>query len=262
MLDILEQITQDKRQQVSAQIAQTSLKSIREQAIAQPATRGFEAALRHASQNKRFPVIAEIKRKSPSKGVLCDPFDVVAIAKAYEQNGAACLSVLTDEPYFGGTADDLITARNTCNLPILRKDFMLCDWQIYESRAYGADAILLIVAILDKKTIAELAQIAISLGMSILIEVHNQAQMDIALSIPDGMIGINNRNLKTFQTDLQTTVQLLPQAHAKHRFVISESGISTRSDIKQMQNAGADAFLIGESVVNNPICGLQNLFIE
>lgn len=261
MKNILQKIADDKAAQVAQKIKQTPLKAIIQSASQQPAPRNFYHHLATAEANNRYPVIAEIKQKSPSKGVICHPFNPAAIAKSYSDNGAACLSVLTDEPYFGGCDAHLQAARAACSLPVIRKDFMLCDWQIYESRAIGADAILLIAAILPAAKMAELANIAHSLGMSVILEVHDAAEMQTALTIPDVLIGINNRNLKTFAVDIQTTLDLLPPALAHNRFVIAESGIHHSEQVQQLKTAGAHAFLVGESIVNTPSTGLHKLFM-
>ena len=258
-MNILDAILSHKRKEVAAGMRQTPLADMHQRAIAQKPPRPFVGALTGAGADGRFPVIAEIKRKSPSKGLLCETFDPAAIATTYKDGKAACLSVLTDEKFFGGSADDL-NAASASGLPILRKDFMLNEWQIAESRALGADAILLIAAALPDETLPALARTAADYGMAVLVETHNAAEVKIALTLPDVLIGINNRDLKTFHTDLQTTLDLLPLAGGKGHLVVSESGIHHREDILRLQEAGADAYLIGESLMREPGAVLRRLF--
>jgi indole-3-glycerol phosphate synthase len=211
------------------------------------AIRPFSEALRRRAQHGTA-VIAEIKKGSPSKGVIRADFDPVDIACRYQRAGAACLSVLTDERFFFGRIDYLAAIRHSVRLPLLRKDFIIDPYQVYEARICGADAILLIAAALDDGALADLAGLAAELKMDVLLEVHDQAELERALRVPTPMLGINNRNLKTFHTDLAVTERLLPSVPAD-RLVVSESGIHCREDICRLQRAGADAFLIGESLV-------------
>ncbi len=267
--NILEEIVAAKQAQIVTEAAEYPLEAVREAAAAETAAtppRPFAAAL---ADNTRLPVIAEIKRRSPSKGVLCDPFDVAAIAAAYVAGGAACLSVLTDQTFFGGCDADLQTARATSGLPVLRKDFMLNEWQIFHSRAIGADAILLIVAILEQETLLHLAETAHALGMAVLVEVHDAEELQRALQLPPFiLLGINNRNLKTFVTKVQTTLDLLPtvqkqwqhQQQQQKQLLVSESGIHSNAEVRRLQQAGVDAFLIGEALVQNPQPALAALF--
>ena len=269
--DILAQIAAVKQEEVQRGLRQTPL--ARQQQAAQDAAppRPFAAALadaRAGAKSTALPVIAELKRRSPSKGVLCDPFVPREIAAAYAAGGAACLSVLTDAEFFGGSADDLRAARTATSLPVLRKDFMLHPWQIYESRAMGADAVLLIVAMLEDAMLEELADIAHGLGLAVLVEVHDGEELQRALRLPPHtLLGINNRNLKTFHTTVQTTFDLLPAARAANaadadtrRLLVCESGIHDSGEVQALQQAGVDAFLIGEALVRDPQGALARLF--
>ncbi|MDM8569712.1 indole-3-glycerol phosphate synthase TrpC, partial [Thiotrichales bacterium HSG1] len=206
-------------------------------------------------------VIAEIKKASPSKGLLRTNFNPTEIAKSYEQNGAACLSILTDEKFFQGSNEYLSQVHEICPLPILRKDFIIDAYQVYEARVIGADCILLIVAILDDAQLQDLFDLATHLGMDVLVEVHNQKELERALSINMRLIGINNRNLKTFDTDIRTTLNLLEQIPKKH-IIVSESGIYTPEDIALLSDVGVHTFLIGEAFMkaNDPGAALSQLF--
>ena len=246
-VDFLRRITEDKRAEVCRRRAKTSAAEIERRAAAAPPPRDFSAALKNAASGGRFPVIAEIKKKSPSKGVLCADFNPAALAAEYESGGAACLSVLTDAPHFGGGEKDLQTARAAGALPVLRKDFMLEEWQIYESRAFGADAILLIAAILPPETMAKMAELAENLGMAVLAEAHNETELHAALAVKNALVGINNRALGDFNTSLQTSETLLPLAAG--RFTVAESGIRCAADVARLAAAGADGFLIGETLM-------------
>jgi indole-3-glycerol phosphate synthase len=223
--------------------------------------RDFEGALRAAIAAGRSAVIAEVKKASPSKGLLRDPFLPAQIAASYARHGAACLSVLTDQRFFQGSADFLRQARVACDLPVLRKDFMVDTAQVYEARAMGADCILLIAACLDDATMAELEACALELGMAVLVEVHDAAELDRALALKTPLLGINNRNLKTFEVSLQTTLDLLPRVPAD-RLLVTESGILGPQDVARMRAAGVHAFLVGEAFMRAPDPGeaLSRLF--
>ena len=223
--------------------------------------RNFEAALRQQVAAGRAAVIAEVKKASPSKGVLREHFVPADIAASYEAGGAACLSVLTDERFFQGSAAYLQQARDACTLPVLRKDFMIDEYQVIEARAIGADCILLIVACLDNAQLADLEACATALGMAVLVEVHDGAELDRALRLRTPLLGINNRNLRTFEVSLQTTLQLLPRL-PPDRLAITESGILVRDDVTKMRAAGVMTFLVGEAFMRAPDPGraLAELF--
>lgn len=213
--------------------------------------RGFAAALKRATGERRPGLIAEIKRASPSAGVIRPDFAPAALAEAYEAGGAACLSVLTEEPNFHGKALDLEAARAATSLPVLRKDFILDPWQVYESRAIGADCILLIMAALESETALELARLAHSLDLDVLVEVHDRTELERALGLDTALIGINNRNLRTLATDLATSFELAPLV-PPDRVVVSESGIRTHDDIIRLGGVGVSCFLVGESLLRQP----------
>lgn len=245
----LEEICANKTREVAARKAATSVADLEALAASQSAVRGFEAALRTASKTG-FALIAEIKKASPSKGIIREDFRPAEHAKAYQTGGATCLSVLTDAPYFQGHEDYLIEARNACDLPVLRKDFIVDPWQCLEARSIGADAILIIVAALDVSAMKEIASAADNHEMDILVEVHDEAEMECALqNIPSAMIGINNRNLKTFETDLATTERLAPMIGDDHCFAVGESGINTHADLVRLSKAGVRSFLVGEGLM-------------
>ncbi len=217
-------------------------------------TRGFGHALKHAVGTGRYGLIAEIKRASPSAGVIREDFDAVDLARTYASAGATCLSVLTDKPYFQGEAEHLRLARAAVALPALRKDFMLDPWQIYESRAMGADCVLLILAALTDARARELEELARALDMDVLAEVHNRRELDRALGLETQLIGINNRDLKTLRTSLDVTEELAPHVPSD-RFLIAESGIRTHADVLRLSDAGASCFLVGESLLRQPDVG-------
>ena len=247
MTDMLVEICETKRTEVAVRKAVTSLAVLDARAAAQSPPRGFEAALR-AKAATGFALIAEIKKASPSKGLIRKNFDSPAHAQAYAAGGATCLSVLTDAPYFQGHVDNLIAARAACGLPVIRKDFMVDPWQVAESRAIGADAVLIIVAALDDGVMAEIEAAAIEHGMDVLVEVHNEAEMDRAARLRSRLIGVNNRDLKRFVTDLATTQRLAPLA-PEGTLLVSESGINSHTDLIRLSGCGARTFLVGESLM-------------
>ncbi|MFW5815333.1 MAG: indole-3-glycerol phosphate synthase TrpC [Wenzhouxiangella sp.] len=249
--DILAKILAVKRAEVTAGKASHSLSELKAVCADLPATRDFAGALKQRAAASADAVIAEIKRASPSAGLIRADFDPAAIARSYEAGGATGLSVLTDEPFFRGHADFLAQARAACRLPVLRKDFIIDPWQVWETRALGADALLLIVAALADPALAELSSLGRELGLSVLVEVHDQAELERALAVPGDLVGINNRDLHRFVTDLDTTLALAPQV-PDERLVISESGIHTPADIARLRAGGIGAFLIGESFMRQP----------
>ena len=246
MSDILDQITAVKRQEVASALKRKSLTAMRADAESRVLTRDFVGAMRAKIAAGQSAVIAEIKKASPSKGVLRADFEPADIAQSYTEFGAACLSVLTDKEFFQGSSDYLRQARASCPLPVLRKDFMVDAYQIYESRVMGADAILLIAACLDDAQMVEFEQIARSLDMAVLVEVHDAAELQRAMKLKTPLIGINNRNLKTFEVTLDTTIGLLADV-PKDRLLVTESGITTPADVQRMREAGVHAFLVGEA---------------
>jgi indole-3-glycerol phosphate synthase len=250
MSDALTEIIAAKRRHVAERKTLRPLSELERAAAAAPPPRGFAAALSAAGQAGRFALIAEMKRRSPSGGEIRPGFDPAHVAKDYAAAGATCLSILTDEPFFGGRDSDIAAARAAVSLPALRKDFMIDSYQIAESRALGADCILLIVAALDDGLLAELAAEARRFGMDALVEVHDEAELDRALTLEAGMIGVNNRNLKTLKTDLATFERLAPRIPADRQRV-AESGLRTHADLQRMAKAGADAYLVGESLLRH-----------
>jgi indole-3-glycerol phosphate synthase len=251
MSDILNQIVAVKRQEVAAASKRQSLASIRADAESRVLTRDFVGALKRKVAAGRAAVIAEVKKASPSKGVLRADFIPADIAQSYAEHGAACLSVLTDRTFFQGSVDYLKQARASCDLPVLRKDFMVDPYQIFESRAMGADAILLIAACLDDAQMADMEHIAHGLDMAVLVEVHDSAELERALRLRTPLVGVNNRNLRTFEVSLQTTLDLAGQLPAG-RLLITESGILSTSDVDRMRQAGIHAFLVGEAFMRAP----------
>lgn len=261
MPDILDRILRRKIVEVAERAARTPLPELRARAAEAAAPRGFLRALRQRLVLDRAAVIAEIKKASPSAGVLRPHFDPAWIARRYEQTGASCLSVLTDRDFFQGADAHLQAARAACALPVLRKDFTLEDYQVWEARALGADAILLIVAALSDARLRELDGLARELGMDVLIEVHDGAELERALALRPPLVGINNRDLKTFVTTLDTTLALLPRVPADC-LVVTESGIRTPADVTLLRRNGVHAFLVGEAFMraDDPGARLAELF--
>ena len=256
MDDILQRIMATKRDEVRLARERVPLTPLLEMARGADAPRDFTAALQAAIQVGRSAVIAEVKRASPSKGVLRAKFDPAAIGSSYALHGAACLSVLTDVQYFQGAPEYLQQARAASGLPVLRKDFIIDDYQVVEARSWGADAILLIVAALDRRHLHDLEAAAHDLGLAVLVEVHDAAELELALELKTPLIGINNRNLRTFETRLETTLDLLPRIGSE-RIVVTESGILSPADVSRMRAAGVNAFLVGEAFMRAPDPGLE-----
>ncbi|MDP1609835.1 MAG: indole-3-glycerol phosphate synthase TrpC [Sulfuritalea sp.] len=268
MSDILNKILVVKREEVAVASAAKPLADIRAAAEAQAPTRNFVDAMRqklgagslcvpgNPLRGQGTAIIAEIKKASPSKGVIRPDFRPAEIAADYEKHGAACLSVLTDREFFQGSEDYLREARAACSLPVLRKDFLVDPWQVYEARAMGADAILLIVAALSLAQMQEMEAIAHGLGMAVLVECHDAAELDIALQLTTPLIGINNRNLRSFDVSLETTLSQLDRIPAG-RIVVTESGIATRDDVERMRGRGVHAFLVGEAFMRAPSPGAE-----
>ncbi len=248
MSDVLDRINADKRALVAARKAARPLAAVEEAARAASPTRGFIAALRRTVASGRYGLIAEIKKASPSKGLIRADFDPPALAQAYSTGGATCLSVLTDEPYFQGKDEYLVAARAAVDLPVLRKDFMVDPYQIVEARALGADAILIIMASLSDAQAAEIEDAAIAQGLDVLVEVHNRDELDRALALKTPLLGVNNRNLKTLAVDIATTEELA--AHVPtDRMLVAESGLYSPADLARMAAVGARCFLVGESLM-------------
>ncbi len=265
MSDILRKILDVKADEVAAAKKHRALSSLRREVEgdgeARAGLRGFEAAMRAKIAGGHAGVIAEVKKASPSKGVLRADFKPAEIAASYAGHGAACLSVLTDVHFFQGAPAYLGQARSACAVPVLRKDFMIDPYQVYEARSWGADCILLIVAALDHGLMAELEACAHELGMGVLVEVHDGVELDAALRLKTALLGINNRNLRTFETTLATTIGLLPRI-SPDKLVVTESGIMTTDDVKRMRDVGVNGFLVGEAFMRaaEPGVELQRLF--
>lgn len=260
---VLSEILQVKAGEVAARSARLPLRELSSRVSDLPPCRNFHEALRARIDAGGAAVIAEIKRASPSAGVICEDFEPATIARQYKNGGAACLSVLTDREFFQGSESDLRQARAACELPVLRKDFILDAWQVYETRAIGADALLLIVAALGDAALAELSALGFELGLSVLVEVHNREELERALVIPGHLLGVNNRDLHRFETRLETSLELAPDV-SDHRLVVAESGIHTPADIRRLQAGGINAFLVGESLMRAPDPGaaLQELVLS
>ena len=261
MADILQKILATKQREVAEASSAVPLAQVKAQAAVASEPRDFEAALRTKVRAGEPAVIAEVKKASPSKGVLRADFDPAAIARSYAAAGAACLSVLTDREYFQGAPEYLQAARAACALPALRKDFMVDPYQVYEARALGADCILLIVAALEPAVMRELEAHALGLGMAVLVEIHNAAELDAALTLKTPLLGINNRNLRTFETRLESTLDLLGSIPAD-KLVVTESGILSSADVRLMRSRGVEAFLVGEAFMRakDPSAALAELF--
>ena len=263
MADILKRILAVKAEEVEKAKRILSAAAVRSQAEAAEKPRDFTGALRAKIGAGLPAVIAEIKKASPSKGVLREPFDPAAIARSYARHGAACLSVLTDERFFQGRVEHLSAARAACELPALRKDFVIDSYQVYQARASGADCILLIVAALAPLQMRELEALAASLGMAVLAEVHDRAELELALDLATPLIGVNNRDLRSFETSLETTLGLLPHIPAA-RLVVTESGILAPEHVASLRRAGVHAFLVGEAFMRatDPGAELERIFIS
>ncbi|MQY50649.1 indole-3-glycerol phosphate synthase TrpC [Rhodocyclus gracilis] len=254
MSDILKRILAVKHEEVAAARSAKPLHALRDEAesLAREApARGFVAAIRQRVDVGQAAVIAEVKKASPSKGVLRADFRPAEIARSYERYGAACLSVLTDQPFFQGAPAYLQAARAACALPVLRKDFLVDAYQVYEARAMGADAVLLIAAALDLSAMRDMEALAHSLGMGVLVEVHDAAELEVALRLETPLMGINNRNLRSFVVDVQTTLDLLPRIPPE-RIVVSESGILAKDDVRRLRDQSVNAFLVGEAFMRAP----------
>lgn len=261
--DVLRSIIQDKLSEVESAKSSVPIAELKSRLDTVEPPRGFETRIREKLSKGQLAVIAECKKASPSKGVIRESYDVRQVAKSYEKGGAACLSVLTDRKYFQGSLSDLDTARFACTLPALRKDFIVDDYQLFESRVAGADCILLIVAALEPQQVVDLGHRARELSLDILIEVHSHQELEIALDYPYGMIGINNRNLRNFETKLETSLNLC-RSVPENRIVISESGIHTSDDVRLLAEAGISAYLVGESLMKSPDPGtrLSEIFLQ
>lgn len=261
MTDILQRILARKTEEIAERSAKLPLVELSARVADLPETRGFAAAIEAKIDAGLPAVIAEVKKASPSKGVIRPDFNPAAIARSYEKAGAACLSVLTDKDFFHGSEDYLRQARDACSLPVLRKDFVIDPYQVYEARAIGADCILLIVAALGDASLLELSLLAAELDLDVLCEVHDAEELERALALPVPLVGVNNRNLRTFETSLDTSIEL--QALMEYdRILVSESGIHTVDDVERLREAGVNAFLVGEAFMraDDPGAALQKLF--
>ena len=247
---ILKKILDRKREEVTERKLLVPMVKLKEKAALASPPRGFAAAITANVMRGQSAVIAEIKKASPSKGVIRESFDPAAIAQSYEQGGAVCLSVLTDVDFFQGADEHLRQARHATSLPVIRKDFIIDEYQIYEARAMSADCILLIVSALEEQQLYQLHEVALSLGMDVIIEVHNEAELDVALKLENPMVGINNRNLNTFEVSLENTYQLLGKIPVG-KIVITESGIHSRDDVAAMRTHNVHAFLVGEAFMRS-----------
>ncbi len=261
--DILQKIIHTKLEEIAQRSSCVTLEQLKQQVKSADAVRGFTQALLNKNASHQSAVIAEIKKASPSKGVIRESFNPAEIARSYAEGGAACLSILTDEQYFQGHTDYLVEARSACNLPVIRKDFIIDDYQVYEARAMSADCILLIVAALNDEQLVHLHQLALNLGMDVLVEVHNEEEMKRALALNLTMVGINNRNLKTFETSLYTTINLKPLV-PEDCLLVTESGILSAQDVLFMRDHQIDAFLVGEAFMRaeDPGHSLRSLFFS
>jgi indole-3-glycerol phosphate synthase len=260
-VDILGTIVERKHQEVSSLRTQTPILELKARISEQDKPKSFVGALKKKIYRKQAAIIAEVKKASPSKGVIRKDFDPISIARSYERSGATCLSVLTDVHFFQGSDEYLELVRATSALPVLRKDFIVEAYQVYESRAIGADCILLIASVLDIEKLHEFYDLAMSLGLDVLVEVHNKAELDKALTLSPAMIGVNNRNLKTFEVNLNTTLDLL-SLMPEEVVVVTESGIGKRADVEQMLSNDVYGFLVGEAFMREPDPGhaLEFLF--
>ena len=261
MSGILQRILAVKAEEVQAASAAKPLKALRAEVTQAPEPRDFLGSLNASVAQGRAAVIAEIKKASPSKGVLREDFDPAAIARSYEKGGASCLSILTDREFFHGAPEYLRQGREACTLPVLRKDFIIDPWQVYESRVMGADCILLIVKALGDAQLRDLTALAVDLGMDALLEVHDGEELERALALGPPFVGINNRDLTSFHTDLAVTLDLLPRI-PEGCLVVTESGIQTRADVARMRNQGVNGFLVGEAFMRaeDPGMKLAELF--
>lgn len=259
--DVLQRILARKHEEVAARRAALPLADIAARAAAAPPVRGFAAAIEAKIAAGQAAVIAEVKKASPSQGVIRADFQPAEIARSYAAGGAACLSVLTDIDFFQGADDYLVQARDACTLPVLRKDFIVDPWQVYEARALGADCVLLIVAALDDRQLVEIAELAMSIDLDVLVEVHDIDELERALQVPAPLLGVNNRSLRSFEVSLDTTLELR-SAVPRDRRLVTESGIHTSADVARMREAGVDAFLVGEAFMREPDPGtaLRTLF--
>lgn len=249
--DILKKILDRKIEEIAERKSQRSLAELEASLSEASAPRGFVDAMRSRVSKKQHAVIAEIKKASPSKGVIRENFDPVSIAQAYEKGGATCLSVLTDQDFFQGSDEYLIQARAACQLPVIRKEFIIDPYQVVEARAMGADCVLLIVAALEQPRLIDLYQQALDIGLDVLVEVHDRDEMERALSLGLPMVGINNRDLRSFKTSLETTIDMLDML-PKNCFAVTESGINTRWDVERMEANGVFGYLVGEAFMREP----------